>query len=123
MNFFHSKHQCYIVGEGSFIGHCGNIPDVAESGDEDPGVTSSIKKSKSLFSLTSLSDHQLQVTADVEPTEDERASSIKPSLRLKQELKTEQTSASFDDGTSTSLSPPKYQKLLTGDEVVSEDGK
>ncbi len=124
MRFFHHKHQCYIVGEGSSVGHCGQFPGTVEEDNEDSGATASIPRTRSLFSMTSLNSHQLQVTVDVEPTGDDVAASTsatKPSLSSDQGIQDGQTSL-LDKG-SSAVFLPKYQKMLDGDGVVCEDGK
>ena len=106
MRFVHRKYQCYVVGEGSFVGRCGDLPTPVDGDDEDLGM----KRSRSLFSLTS-APNVLQVAVDLEPSEHEAATSSSSTKPSDQRLP--------DD----SISLPKYQKAVSGDEVVCEDGE
>ncbi len=116
MKFFHHKYQCYVVGEGSFVGHCGNLLTLAE--DEEAESDALGKKS-----LTS--PNEVQVTVDVEPSKEEEATSrsaAKPSLSSDQGSQSGQAS-SFDDDGSSIVSHPKTPVPPVGDEVVCEDGE
>ncbi len=35
VRFFHGKHQCYVVGKGSFAGRFGCLPDIDDAEEED----------------------------------------------------------------------------------------
>lgn len=125
MRFFHRKYQCYIVGEGSLVGQRGSISDLLESDNgRDSGVTSSITKSRSVFSLTSPNEYQVKV--DIETAEDE----ARPSSNTdkKSSLSSDAGSrsgkgCSFDDGASDVSLPPKCFKVPNDNSVVFEDGK
>lgn len=118
MRFFHHKHQCYIVGEGSFVGKCGNISDLVDVHGGDTGVTASMLESSPMrgSSLSIMSPHEIEVTVDVETidSEAEVATSLspaKPSLGPQ----SGQISSFHDDST--------LPKIPAGDEVVYEDGE
>lgn len=120
MQFINRKHQCHVVGEGSFVGNAGKLSTLQEDEEDDSGVLGTMKKSRSVFSLTSSTE--FEVTVDVEPIidthsslESTRMSSI-PDRGKQCEL-----IPSFDD-TSSAMYPPKSMKGPVGDEVISEDG-
>ncbi len=53
VRFFHGKHQCYVVGKGSFAGRFGCLPDIddAEEEDVDSGPKSTTPSSPGIFTL------------------------------------------------------------------------
>lgn len=74
MRFFHRKHQCYIVGEGSFAGRHGHLPEIDKGQDSESDTTEQLlqstlkRRSKSLVPLGPKSPIlKLKVKADMEP--------------------------------------------------------
>lgn len=117
VRFYYHKHQCYLVGEGSFIGNRGKLSVTADGGDKDLVVTPSLQRDKSVTSP----NNKIQVIADVEPTQGATCTQVaaKPSLSFKPDFESGHTS-SLDDDISVASIP---QRLMTEEEVVTEDGK
>ena len=88
VRFFHRKHECYIIGEGSFVGRYGKLPDLSEDDDSGHEIAESIqistlrrRSSVGIYSPTSKSSLQLEVKAQMEPICEVKTSvSILPSL-------------------------------------------
>ena len=117
MQFTNRKHQCYIVGEGSFVGNAGQLSTLVEDEKDDFGALGSMKKSRSVFSLSPSTE--LQVTVEVEPTvntDPYLASTTRLTSSASKEKK-----FSFEDARSA-VRPSKSPRRVVGDEVISEDG-
>ena len=118
MRFFHHKEQCYVVGEGSFVGHCGHLPHVAEDIIVDSAESGSLPRTQS---ITSLGSHEIRVQADVEPTQEDvvstSAGAVNPSLSP---AHTETQKRSLQPGGDSRVN---LISVSIGDNVVSEDGE
>ena len=149
MRLFYSKHQCYVVGEGSFAGRYGHLPDTQEEDESsEPEVSigqhitlSSRKRvTSNLRLLSQQSSKKIIVKADVEPT-----SSTDLEERVVMNVCSSESQLGSPEAASLSASLPpsspsrltrqpelsgsginqKLQEDLTQatDHVVSEDGK
>ena len=127
MRFYHRKHQCYIVGEGSFIGRYGFLHDISDR--EKDSMAESIQSStmSRRRSTIPMTPKKLKVKADMESI-DAGADSPRPQLLAPDVGSQEQEqSISFSREGSTSQSVDtkleNRKHSTTVDEVVSEDGK
>lgn len=111
VRFLHHKHQCYIAGKGSFVGHYGELPE-AQGSDQE--ILASIKHSTtkrcSVSPFISYSQSQgIEVEADVEPNhKDASLPGSSPPLRQQQKEHLETL--------------PDLPDSMLEDEVVSEEG-
>ena len=78
VRFFHRKHQCYIVGEGTFVGRYGSLPEFSDSSishEIAESIETTVKQQQhhkirfptNLWICNTDSD-TIEVDADVEPT-------------------------------------------------------
>ena len=70
MRFFHRKHQCYIVGEGSFAGQYGHLPNINEDQNTEADniaeqVRQSTLKRRSLVPMLTPKTSKVSVTAEI----------------------------------------------------------
>lgn len=82
MRFFHRKHQCYIVGEGSFAGQYASLPELTDNETRSRLPTSSSIQNigGNLLTLSLPGDYStFEVSADVEPVADD-SSNIRTSI-------------------------------------------
>ncbi len=100
VKFLHLKNQCYVAGEGSFVGKFGILPDF-EVTEETPDRTPSNKNKL-----------KVEVPADTESAEEYFPSPSQPHM-CRSPLH-----SLLNDGPSASLSP----SLFCDDEVVLKDG-
>ena len=128
MRFFHRKHQCYIVGEGSFAGRYASLPDISDDDDDDDDPSSGPATTSSLLgstlrraSLRSTLLKEVNVPTDMEPTDEN-----KPAVHSQGEAQ----------GKVNLLAPSKVPSVVTtdsgrtqrkeiriqDDDVVSQDG-
>lgn len=149
VRFYHRKHQCYIVGEGSYVGHHGYLPDASDSNDDS--MAASIQNStlnrdrkKSPVPPASFTRQKFEVKADVEAIPGELVSTPPSAMSFIMDLESQEQSILFSDDGSASLSHVKSRthswqsshgsglrkpsRPLNSwessvDEVVSEDGK
>ena len=138
MRFFHRKHQCYIVAEGSFAGQHGHLPEI--NGDNSGAdiaqqLTASLRRPSSRPPSLSKQIPTLEVQADIEPTwPPEPSSALLPSAYEFQTAKISFTAPSFDESSSPKKSQSRKGLLhsrkfgshpvsRSKDEVVSEDGE
>lgn len=144
VRFYHRKHQCYIVGEGSFVGRYGDLPETNDVNDDSVAASfeiSTMSRRKSNVLSSTSSQMQYDVKADIEriPEEVVIAPSAVPSP-FSFDLESQEQSISFSlDGSisqsdtrsklhTLSKSSKKRSKQLDSwessvDDVVSEDGK
>ena len=110
MRFVHRTRQCYVVGEGSFVGECGDLSmaTLMKGDDEDSG-------GMSVFSLTS-PPSELRVAVDLEPSHHEPTSTSSSSTEPSDEGSQYGHRSLSGDG----ISP---FKAVSGGEVVCEDGE
>ncbi len=126
MRFFHRKHHCYIVGEGSFTGQHSILPSPTEdSASSSPTSEDSISKKSPVHDSPS---SKMEVTVDVEPREEadrtlsliksfsENSEEYTPSLKVSLEASLQQ---SFDHGHETT----KSCLQADDDNVIDKDGK
>ena len=125
MRFFHHKHQCYIEGEGSFVGHHGKLENLAENDKEGvKGIAASIERSI-LTINKSMSQSRLpqmiKVEVDMEPVVEDTSEVV-----FSNQFSVPESAVSFTlPGSITSI----YEELgntttvSEEDEVVTEDGK
>ena len=125
MRFFHHKHQCYIEGEGSFVGHHGKLENLAENDKEGvKGIAASIERSikKTCIMSQSKLSQMIKVEVEMESVVEDTSEVV-----FSNQLSVPESAASFTlPGSSiTSI----YEELgnttsmLEEDEVVTEDGK
>ena len=112
MRFVHKTRQCYVIGEGSFVGECGDLSmaTLMEGDHEDSG-------GMSVFSLTS-PPSELRVTVDLEPSNHEPTSTSSSSTEPSQYGQGSQYGHRSLSG--DGISP---FKAVSGGEVVCEDGE
>ena len=103
VKFLHLKNQCYVAGEGSFVGKFGILPDF-EVTEETPDRTPSIENQESTL--------QVEVPADTESAKEYFPSPSQPHT-CRSPLR-----SLLNDGPSASLSPSSF----CDDEVVLKDG-
>ena len=147
MRFFHRKQQCYIVGEGSFTGEHGHLPEIDEDQDsiaQQMLQSTMRRKSSGVPGLRSSEPTKLKVRADMEPStfDEGEQSLLSPSaILLDSELKQHSLASSGVEtppqSVSLTASPERTQSLVRQsqvpylridpttprDHVVSEDGK
>ena len=149
VRFFHSKHECYIIGEGSFVGRYGKLPDLSEDDDSGHEISVVALDLKRRVSPTPRSPIQFEVKADVEPIcETGESSSVLPSIFKFESQEQEEKIVDEEPlltSRRTSLMLPGWQSRsrqslhqddtiqqsqtksmylsLPGDDVISEDGK
>ena len=118
MRFYYHKHQCYVVGEGSFIGNCGDLTGLTDAVEENLDAQS-VPRSISPSSVTPLNDNQFLVTAEVEQTQGAAfiEDDVKPPLSLNPDIESGPTSSLDDDSRVV-----KSKHIRTEDEVVIKDG-
>lgn len=140
LRFFHHKHQCYIVAEGSFAGKYGTLPDLSDT--ESSTLSQSALNLDSALKKTALPKPKLkswvqrsfEVQAEVHPSRIGFASS--KSLSLPSGNSSEQTHSRDDGDISSEASmEPRHEayqscqsllslhSTLDEDEVVIHDGK
>lgn len=145
VRFYHRKHQCYIVGEGSFVGRYGYLPDTSDSNDDSMAASLEIstlnRRRSSAVPSTTASLSQFEVKADIEAiTEEPVSASMAVPSPFAFDLESQEQSISFSTDGSSSLSDAKSRVHTLSkqmrkrsrplnswessvDEVVSEDGK
>ena len=133
MRFFHRKHLCYIVGEGSFAGRYASLPDIPDDTNAISGAasTSSLFESTLRRKLkrppTPEKPHKMQITVDIEPNYENvsslRPSNLPPVERQPMAISGDGSKAATAKGTKISRGAEKEIKYrICDDDVVSEDG-
>ena len=109
MRFFHRKHQCYIVGEGSFAGQYASLPELTDNETRSRLPTSSSIQSigGDLLTLSLPGDYStFEVSADVEPVADNSRSPISDHIEDKS-IASSLSSSTVDLGESPEHVPTK----------------
>jgi hypothetical protein len=137
VRFYHRKHQCYIVGEGSFIGEYGDLPDVSDKNYDsmaDSIQSSTMGRRRSSAPLLPHGQKTFEVCADM-GTIAEDATSCSIAMPLIFDAESQEQSISFSTDGSASLSDasskfhtwskkhPLRKQSTIRDDVISEDGK
>ncbi len=125
VRFFHRKHQCYVVGEGSFAGKYSSLPDLEDSSDSfESSLTDILKMKSSTQRVTYPREGKFEVSVDIEPTEQDIAPIPSPyfdsSLTSGADIPLDESEVRLK-----SPDPQARASMLTisDDAVVLDDGK
>lgn len=134
LRFFHRKHQCYVVGEGSFAGYFGFLPEVDEDEEAEQVeelLQSTIRK-RSASPISMARDlKELEVVASVEPLQDRKDEADTAALSVSPRRPNRKSASSKNHaGTivprkqlNPALKVESFDANISSDDVVTEDGE